>query len=730
MDGFQALKRQLLPILKGLPFIIIVFVVFLFIAKRIVMYTPNTYQTIARIKLDDQKYGFSNNALYKDFDVFTTENKIQAEAEILKSPLLVQKALDSVDFNISIYRKGQMKNTLLYDDSPLLIEYSITNPKFYDKELEIQVLDDLNYIVHYQEYENTITIDGTFESITMLDGVALSIKKNDALLASRDLQLAGDYLFKIFSKDELLRDVSERLDIQAVDKEIAVLRVVFKDQHPKKAADFANAICRTYIEDYVNTKSKAAFQTVDFIDQRLATVSNDLVKAEIALEDYKQRNNVVNTRQETETGLRQISSLQVSLINLEMNEKAILELEEYIAKGDYFDETAINFGFGDLLMTELVKKLKLWQDEKEDLKIKYTEESDEVQAVNRKIAQLKEYIKEAIKRNKVEIITKREEIQKSVELASTQFEGLPQREKELRRLERNFSLQEQVYDFLSQKKIEASIAANAQLSFHRIIQPASVPKKPVAPNKTLITFVAGLLGLIIGISAIYLKQILAGKVTTRQELEKLTDLPIAGVVSQLMESKEYRALQRSLVLRNTLDKGSVIAVTSSLNQEGKSTMAENLSKAFQFEGYSVALVTCTEGFGQTFDGDNKSSFLPIELSLESITKFENQIAQLKEKFDLVIVDAPSATISVDAISIMKLADLSLYMVRVGKSGKHQVVNASLINEEYDLSKVQLVLNGVHKATNFSGHFVGTKYQENRAYGLIPVIKSYLKVYLK
>ena len=92
MNGYQKIKKQLLPLIKGLPMIFIIFICALFLAKKIVDYTPNTYRTISKIKLDDQKFGFSGNNLYGDFDVISTENKIEAEAELLQSPLIIEKS--------------------------------------------------------------------------------------------------------------------------------------------------------------------------------------------------------------------------------------------------------------------------------------------------------------------------------------------------------------------------------------------------------------------------------------------------------------------------------------------------------------------------------------------------------------------------------------------------------------------------------------------------------------
>ncbi|MFT7055965.1 MAG: hypothetical protein ACJAR3_001595, partial [Roseivirga sp.] len=367
MSGYQAIKRQLLPLIKGLPIIALFFLSALLIASQMVNYMPNTYQTIALVKLDNQINGLSNNQLYSDFDVFSTESKIQAEAAVLNSRLLIGMALDSLDYSVSLYRKGKVRNAMLYGDSPISIGYHFVNAKLFDEDYFVNISADRTFQLVNKMGEALDFPETALGDVVFLDGGMLKIEANQELLYQRELQLEGDYIIHIFSRDGLISDVSGRLNIVEVDKEIPIIRVLYRDQHPKKVADLANRLCKTYIEDYVEVKSQAAAQTVKFINQKLAEVQDELRKTEIALEQYKAVNGVVNTRQETETGLRQISRLEVQLINLEMNEKAVLELEEYISGGDYFKDRSINFGFGDLLMTELVKKLKMWQDERIDL---------------------------------------------------------------------------------------------------------------------------------------------------------------------------------------------------------------------------------------------------------------------------------------------------------------------------------------------------------------------------
>jgi len=703
MSDFQNIKKQLLPLLKGLPIILVVFLFALFLARLVIKYSPAKYQTMAKIKLDNQNFGFSGTSLYKDFDVFSSEQKIEAEAELLKSPLIVGLAIDSLKFHIQIHRTGRLKKTLLYKDCPFILSYKFDNPQLFNREHFLKIGRENTVNLTFQVNGSKEIVNGKIgEEISFMGG-AITIHRNEILLQKRDLNLIGDYSLKIFSRDDLVEDVISRLDVKAVDKEVAVLRVVYKDANPRKMADFTNVLCRTYIEDYVSTKASAAHQTLTFIDNKLLSVSEQLKRAEENLERFKLDNNVVNTLQETETGLREISKLNLQLINLEMNEKAVLALQTYISSGEYFDETAINFGFGDLLLTELVKKMKLWQDERKDLIIKYTEDSPQVTAVDGKILEVKKYIQEALEQNIKEMQVKRSEIETEVKQAKRMFDDLPTREKSQHILEREFRILEDVYNFLSQKKIESSIAESVQHSFHRIIQHARAPKDSMSPNKTLITFVSGLLGLILGISFIYIRAFVMAKVKSREDLEKNSTLPIAGIIRNGNNARDFNMLAKSILLKESIFKGQTISVTSALLQEGKS-----IEPVFRDQSQEIKI-----------DSLKLPNLSPMLLK------------NLNTIYDIVIIDSLATAIDINGVHTMKMADLALFVFRTNHSSIRLASHADMLKEEYKIQNIELVLNDAHKATNYSGSYVGSKFiTKQKSQGMLSRLQSLFQIYVK
>lgn len=738
MEGYQKMKRQLLPLIKGAPIVAGIFMTALFIARSIVKYTPNVYQTMAKIKLDDQKFGIGNNYMYKDFEMFSVENKIDAEAELLKSPLIIGMALDSLGFNVQFSRIGQMKSIVLYEDSPFKASCMFDSPEEETQTLHVDVTSKNNFVISYPE--TPWKRKGTFGKPVRIKGGSITLFRNEAAILMRKLDVIGKYEVKTYSKDELIKYVTTNLDVTALDKETPILRVVYKDFNAKKAADFVNMLCHTYIQDYITTKSAAAKQTVDFIENKLLTITRDLSNSESSLESFKKDNGVVNTLQETETGLREISKLKVELINMEMNEKAMRQLEEYIKKGNYFDETAINFGFGDLLMTELVKKLKVLYDERYDMTLKYTENSENVRAIDKKIAEIKKYIKEAIYQNLREIEIKRKDYERVVEEESHMFDNLPTREKEQHILERNFRINEDVYNFLTQKKIDASILASSGVAFHRIIQPAIVSKDPVSPNKTLLTFVFGLFGLIIGIGFIYFRQFTRARVLSRSDVEKNTTVPFLGVVRQGKFPGDFHTLTKSIALKKT-GSGICITVNSTLSEEGKSHVSQGLAEAYAAQGKNVCLVDYSSaGFkNRTYTAsleEVKPDYVPTQnltvlATLEEAAPNPETIAELKAIFDTIILDTSATANEINGIEAMKCADVTLFVVRANHTCINYLSEPDMIREEHGIEHMFIIMNGAHKATNYTGQYIGSRFDSKRKKtGILGKIRYYYQTYLR
>ena len=717
MNGYQQIKKQLLPLIKGIPIVVVCFILAIFLGSLIIKYSSEKYQSMAKIKLDDQKIGFSSNEIYKDFSMFSLEHRIQAEVELLKSPVIIDKAIDSLYLDIEITRIGKLKNTTLYGNSPFQIvrfgEPSIRNVNF---DLKVKKGSRFSLIQDGKE------IVGEFGKPLSFLGDSLCIKK--VRNSKERLDLIGDYHIRIASRAEMIAHIASKIDVSAPDKETPIIRVTYVDVNPKRAADIVNAVCQAYINDFVTTKSSSASGTVEFIDQELEKISSRLSTSEKNLERFKTNERVVNTKQETETGLREISQLRVDMINLEINEKAMRDLQVYMDNGSYFSETAVNFGFGDLVLTELVKKLKMLNDERIDQSQKFTSDSHQIKGIDKKISEIKGYINEAVKRNLSDLEIRKQGIQRSYEVQSRMFDELPTREKEQRILERDFMINESVFNFLSKKRIEAAILANSMISFHRVIHPAVESKEPMSPNRTLIKFVAGLLGLFGGIGLVYLRKLIAAKVVSREDIEKNSGLPVVGVIRKKADKKDFEILFRSIQMKHELVANSIIGICSSNELEGKRYVASNLSKVIKSYGYTCAVVS----FGEKNKSNKKKAEFCIARNSQEIN---STLEEIKSNFDFTLFISPPSTQDILVVKVIKLSNLSLFIFRANRTGMNSIQEPDNLVEEYNLENVEILLNGAHKATNYRGSNVGARFTSlYQRRPLLTRLRNYYNLYIK
>ena len=766
MIDLQSIKRTLLPLIKGLPIILITFIATLIIAAKYIQYSAPMYSSTTKIKLDDRTFGVSHNNLYKDFDVFSTKNKVETEVELIKSQSLIKKALERLNFDITYSRIGKLKSTELYQNNPFTVSYKTSGSQIFDIDFNIRILNPKEYVfITDDDKEGERHL---FGDSLLVKNAKLCIQLNKAVSNTPGYHLEDLYGFTIHSLEKQIKDITSRyLDITSKDKNIPIIRISYMNASPQKAADFVNTLCEIYVKDYIGQKSFAAKKTLSFLDEQIDRVYSELTTAESELERYKQQNDVVNTRQETETELRKIADMKVQLANLEMNEVGISKLNDYINSGDYYKELAPNFGFGDLVYTELVKKLQIYNDQHKELLMKYTPTHPKVKNMEQKIDEIKIFIRESIATSKRDITTKREEIEKKIVKAEVFFEVIPEREKKLHILEREFHLKESMYNFLSDKKMEAAIAESASISFHRILQKAEAASEPTTPNKVLIMFVSGLLGLIGGITIIAIKELFSSTVRSKYDIEKLSATPLCGIVRTYDgDHEDIETLYASLNLEYKLHQGKyIVAFHSAISGEGKTFIAAKLAETISKSGLKVALIDLNlrkPDLHRVFNTKNNlgiSEFIAGEANLEECiqntkhknvtlipsgdvkahtplssinhSNFESKIAEIRSQFDICIIDTPASTSAIDSISIMQQSDINIYITRARFTKRVYLKTPDMIAEEHQIQDIKYLLNDAHKANNYDGNYTGSRYSYNkRPSGMVASIKRYLNIYLK
>lgn len=690
--------RFLRPFLRGLPLIVLAMVLAVLAAKKYLSYTTPMYESTAKLKLADTQEGVPSANLFKDFDVFVSPNKIAAEIEVLKSHHLLSKALDSLQFDCEYFRTGRLRNTELYGDSPFLVETVALSPKAYDRRIELEILSDREFRI---SLPGQAPQSGRFGTPVAWSEGQLLVHRNASYLRDHPhADFVGEYAFELLSREKLVGKVTQHLDIVAVDKDVAVIRVSFKSPIPEKAADFVNTLTRTYIEDYIQEKYRAAQTTTQFLSQQIDTVSGRLAQSENVIESFRNARNIINIHQETETNLRKVSQLKVQQTNVGMNLQGLQDFARYVASGkDDFLELSTNFdGYSDLLSTEMVKNIKQLQAEKNDLLLTYTPQEERVQVVDKKINDLKTYLLEGVENSLQMLATKYDRLSEDIRLAEGELIGIPTKEKQLNILNREFSLVEHSYNFLNGKKIEAEIAQAAKLAFHRILKPAVPSKQPVSPNRSIIVIVSAILGMMGAMGAIWLVHLAKGKVNDPHTIEQTSRLPIAVQTPRFTRlaqaTRHFLREAIQLELKGIIGPECRLLVFSSQHTgEGRSFHAHHLACAFAAQGRRVLLLDAS-GSLDGLHTDPPYTYRDIRLlpGRHQPAAMRAYMDAALQEYELVIVNNEPMAEETFGLLLMRLAHSNLFVLDARKSPAKLIQSVDLLVEEFQLPALSFVLN--------------------------------------
>lgn len=737
-----SLQSLLYPLVKRWYLVLICVAVSAVIAARYLYVATPEYQATASVRIEDSREGMSASGLYRDFDVFHANPRAATEVEVLKSRSLFEKALNRLDFGVEYYRDGDLTRQEIYKETPILVDFNISDSSFTQREFSFVAGEGNSFRIAYDIGKKRVEKEAEYGQPICEKGICITVNKNTEVLKYRSGMLNEPWFFTVYSSSALAaRLMGSNYTVKAVDKDVNVLRLYYSHPIPEKAMKMVNALTETYIQQGIADKQDLAGSTVDFINEQIVLVGNELEAARDAIKTYRIKNEIINIPQETEVTYKTLGELEVQRVDINMQLSVLENMSDYLRRNKEIKLTGPEFGtIIDPLFTESVSRLNAKLREKDDLLRKFTPESDKVKMTDDDISQQKAYLMEAISNTRRKLILKQDDISYAIDQQKSSFKGLPEKESALQELNRNYFLYEKVYNFLIEKRTEALITRQVNFSFNRVLESAVLPAEPISPRKEVVWPVALLLGFIAGVMLAYFRHYSKPSVDTPEDLNPEAGIPVIGQVQHFGKNdaayKNFTALSTRILMNRPEAKNMVITVTSTRKGEGKSFISAQLARTLAAQDKKVILLdlnTHSPQLADWFDARTGNgvkevythqSSLQDAIQLTSIPNLDVITAgsseqaidhllsthrtreildELRSQYDAVIVDTPEVGEYIDAIPFMKWSDLNLYVVRA-EGGKNELVaNAEIVKEEYRLQEVYYVLNGMKQKRNHTGY---------------------------
>lgn len=144
------------------------------------------------------------------------------------------------------------------------------------------------------------------------------------------------------------------------------------------------------------------------------------------------------------------------------------------------------------------------------------------------------------------LIEKKQQLQEERSNIESKIDNLPETQQEILRLQRDVSVNQEIYVQLRNKVQEMQIAEASTVGNVRVLDNAEVFPKPVKPQKKVILILATLLGGMIAVGFVFVRALLKRGVETQDQLESLG----LAVYATVPRSEEQEKLNRRVKLRN------------------------------------------------------------------------------------------------------------------------------------------------------------------------------------
>ncbi|MGE0829406.1 MAG: GumC family protein [Hyphomonadaceae bacterium] len=559
--------------------------------------------------------------------------------------------------------------------------------------------------------------------------------------------------------------VRERV-IQKVSKAIAARRraasfaveVSIASESPERAAQMANRLVDLFLEYHLESRFQTAERANTWLTSRLRDLRNDVQAKEGAAAQFRARSGLLSAEGALLTE-QQTTEIQGTVLaaraDLAEREARYRQVQEIVDAGGSPD------AIGGVIDSGVIAQLRARESDiarrQAEAEDRYTEEHPTVQNIRAERADIREQIREEVARvaaslrNEVSIArTRLNTLQGNMNEVRGQLAGNNETLVQLRELEREAAATRTVYEAFLQRFHEITDQGNLSATTAQLVSRASIPTSRSSPNLRIAIFLSLGLGIALGIAVGLIMESLDEGFRTGEEVERKVGLPALAAVPKLRPhdfkhlapasqhpagylverqmsafTEALRVLRTSILYGRIDQKVQVVAVTSALPDEGKTTVSLCLARVAALSGQKVLLIDCDLrrrslkdvlglepplGLLQVLSGEanwrqtiyvdeasgmhllplKDSSFTPQDVfGSDGMVKLLNE---LRGAYDLIVMDCAPVLAVAETRVVVSMADASVVVARWEKTPVRAVRSALAQIQSAGANVIGVVLN--------------------------------------
>jgi capsular exopolysaccharide synthesis family protein len=303
---------------------------------------------------------------------------------------------------------------------------------------------------------------------------------------------------------------------------------------------------------------------------------------------------------------------------------------------------------------------------------------------------------------------------------------------------RDFETDQQLLQSMKLKQIGKNITDKMTDESIVVHEEPQISQSPVSPNVTLNLVLGAVVGLIFGVGTAFFLEYLDTSVKSIEDVERYLQVPVLAVIPKDVgilykqsgmspDAEAYRILRTNIEFNRKNPEDNAITVVSGAAGEGKSTTLVNLAYICAQGGYTTLMIDADlrrPRLHTFFDINNSvglTNYLTTELMLEDVIlqtpvdnlyfmpsgvlpadaagilnsrRMSELIQDVKQRFDLVLVDSPPILGVSDASVLASEVDLTMIVVQHRKLPRNMLLRVKQAVENVGGNVIGVVLNNV------------------------------------
>ncbi len=518
---------------------------YFYIKKTVPIYKSSIVIDVGKNSKSELKSLFpENQRVTVDMD-----NKLDYDIAILKSRYNIKSIIDVIKFYQRTYiSNGWTKKELYKEENPFFIKFKYKNIKDITYNFTIVPINRSGFYFYENGNKSNKKVYSYGEEIKR-DNFSFSID-----LAHKDLAKGGqEYFIELdTNKEHFISKILSNLTITKEAKPL--LRISYEDNNPIRAKDVVEELVKSYRKFIAKRSQYQDREQVKIFDKKIKLMAKKLQLITKKIREYKEKHpellfskvedSIILNVMDNKSSLSKLS-LELNMVNnliraLDKNEYASIFLdgdqsynseirtlldtlhskEEYLALLERQSQNLDVQLFSDENYNSMINEKRKIGKELYSLSFQYTDEyylvkelkdnlntidnrmrdylQENILNIRKEISQIKNNLKKSLKVLKQSLKSQLKVKRQSLKDKKNIIQKLPYSLSKLKKLESEFTTNENSYKSLLKKRVEISISMNTTVDIP-IVEGATVPSAPIKPKKAFLYLSSLILGLILSV---------------------------------------------------------------------------------------------------------------------------------------------------------------------------------------------------------------------------------------